>query len=849
MSDKTPAKRWQRIKRILNEALKRDQSEIQAYISEQCGDDQGMEREVYSLLEAYADQGIIDRPPARLFESSVTSKTSQSIIGTKIGAYRIEEKIAQGGMGEVYRAKRVDGVFEQQVALKVLAAGLFSDDQYRRFCIERQILASLNHDNIARLYDGGLTESGLPYFAMEFIEGKPIDQYCNENDMTVQDRMRLVITVCEAVQYAHRNLVIHRDLKPSNILVTHNGVVKLLDFGIARMMEPDRYSEPITRPGLLPLSPSYASPEQIREDYISTASDIYQLGVVLYELLTGILPHDVVSKSAATIEKIICEDNPARPSTAVRKSYSEENQPIITESSDRGSWVKALRGDPDTIILKAMAKEPENRYGSAAEMASDIRRYVSGKPVLAHPQSIGYRSRKFIKRHRWAATVSMLFVVMLTAYAITVTTHSKRTHAALEKAEQESEKSVQVIDFMMGMFEAGDPAQALGDTITARVLLDRGMNQAEKLDGQPEVQATMFDVVGRVYRSLGEYEQAEPIFKEVLAIRENLHDKPALPMAKSHYNLAGVMHDAGKYGQAHQHYQKAADIFLQLPDHESEAYADVLHNISAARQDYDGIEKSLQMRRNLFESNHPKIAQSYAQLGIMYLYDDQPDSAELHFNKARAVLDRIEDHQSPEVAGVMGSLASGLKELKLYDDALKYAERNFEILQSIYTEGHTNVAIAAKVLADVHSAKGQFSTANRYYEQALAELDAAAGEEHPLRRPVLQGWGEHYYQAGEYGQAEPLFREALGFLKANLRPDHPRIASMSKKLGACLLETGNYPEAEEMFEKSLAIYQQHDSESAQNRKKGVLRELSRLNQMWGREEQMLYYDEKLAGMN
>ncbi|CAN5480125.1 hypothetical protein BH23BAC3_BH23BAC3_24080 [soil metagenome] len=499
-------KKWHKVKQIFSEALELNPGDRERFVKDACGDDKDLLTEVQSLLAAYEKSGPLDKSPENLKKTVFTRPKNPTFKNQVVGNYKIIRALGHGGMGSVFLAERSDGQYDQRVALKLLRTGFTSENQTRRFLAERQILATLVHKNIARLIDGGLTEQGQPWFAMEYVDGFPIDKYCDTNQLTVKERLKLFKDVCNAVQFAHQKLIVHRDLKPSNIFVEENGTVKLLDFGIAKALKPDEILSgqiPITKTGLLPLTPAYASPEQIRGDSITTSSDIYQLGVMLYELLTGFTPYNVSGRSPSEIEQLICESTPTRPSTAITKlpdrdSDTTTQQICTARKTEPDELQRLLRGEMDTIILKAMHKEPERRYESAGQLAADIHNYLNGKPVTAHPDSVAYRVRKFIQRHKIGVASAATIILLLLGYALTITYHSQQTQAALEQARQETAKAEQITGLLMDMFEASDPSESLGENITARQLLESGIRQVEQLQEQPEVQAQMLDLTGRV---------------------------------------------------------------------------------------------------------------------------------------------------------------------------------------------------------------------------------------------------------------------------------------------------------------------------------------------------------------
>jgi len=418
---------WKQIKDLFSEALKLDEAERPSFIQQSCGDHKWLKEEVESLLASHSRAGPVDHPPEAVSLSIFTCFDSPRREGERLGCYKIIRKLGQGGMGSVFLAERVDSQFDQLVALKVLSPGLTSKNQEDCFKLERQILATLNHPNIAKLLDGGLTQGGQLWFVMEYVDGMPLHTFCDTYRLSITERLRLFQKVCNAVHYAHCKLVVHRDLKPSNILVTEDKTVKLLDFGIAKILNPLTFSScrlPVTQPGLFPLTPSYASPEQIRGEMVSTSSDVYQLGVMLYELLTGFLPYNLSDCTPAQMERIICEQKPVRLSTAFsqRVSRTSDREPFATHIAEkrRLSLLQLkyrLQGDLDKIILKAIQKDADRRYDSAEQLSTDIRQHLNDLPVTVHSDSKLFRTRKYINRHQLGVAATLVFVLLLIGYA------------------------------------------------------------------------------------------------------------------------------------------------------------------------------------------------------------------------------------------------------------------------------------------------------------------------------------------------------------------------------------------------------------------------------------------------
>ena len=438
-------------------------------------------------------------------------------------------------MGRVFLAVRTGEGFEKRVALKVLRPGLEGDDLLRRFRSERRILSSLEHPNIATLLDGGTTSDGRPYVVMEYVDGDTLVRHCDRAGLSVRQRLELFRKVCEAVEYAHQRLVVHRDIKPSNILVTRDGEPKLLDFGIAKLLDDERseLSIALTRTGMALFTPEYASPEQVRGEAITTASDVYSLGALLYEVLSGARPHRFETLRATEVERVVCELLPPPPSSAV--------------NGRDGRWRRQLEGDLDMIALMALRKEPERRYASVADLSEDIERYLEGLPVSARRDSFGYRSGKFLRRHAFAVTASAALLVLVVGFGVVMAVQARRIARQRDIARRETIVAREVSEFLVDLFEVSDPNENVGNEVKARSLLDRGASQiVSELDSDPLVRAALMDTMGRAYEALGLAQEALPLLEGAYRLREN--DPATLPQTAS--RLGSVLIAHGRYEDA-----------------------------------------------------------------------------------------------------------------------------------------------------------------------------------------------------------------------------------------------------------------------------------------------------------
>jgi tetratricopeptide (TPR) repeat protein len=555
--------RWRQIEQVFNAALERPPAERSAYLTQACGSDDALRQEVESLLAQEIADDFID-VPIRGAARSVTQQADDSRVGQRLGAYRVTSLIGHGGMGAVYQAVRDDDQYQKQVALKLVKRGMDTESILQRFRHERQILASLEHTHIARLLDGGTTEDGLPYLVMEYIEGRVITAYCTDRRLPIADRLRLFLQVCAAVGYAHQKLVVHRDLKPSNILVTEEGVPKLLDFGIAKLLTPDLSSEaaPRTVTELRMMTPDYASPEQVRGVGITTAADIYSLGAVLYELLSGERPHRFKGYTPSEIERVICETETERPSRAV------------TRTTGASKLCKQLDGDLDNIVLMAMRKEPERRYSSVEQFAEDIRRHLGGRPVIARQDTFGYRSGKFVRRHKLGLTATALVILSLLG-GIAMTAYQAR------RAERRFQQVRRLANTFLFDFY-GKIRDLPGSTEAREAVAKTGLEYLDSLaleaKGDPGLQIELAEGYQRLaevqggYRIAGldQFDAALASFRKALALGQDLisrdprNTRALSMMIRSYSNIADFQRGRGDMASAPATIREALRLVDQL---------------------------------------------------------------------------------------------------------------------------------------------------------------------------------------------------------------------------------------------------------------------------------------------
>jgi len=815
------------VEELFELALEHKPAERSVWLYGACGD-AALRAEVARLLAAHERaEGILDSSApdlAGLLESEQREYDSVEAIG-RVGPYRLVREIGRGGMGTVFLAERDDAHFRHRAAVKVLRRGLDTDDLVRRFVAERQILATLQHPNIARLLDGGVTDDGRPYYVMEYVAGEPLDAYCDRRRLSLDERLRLFAVVARAVHYAHRNLVVHRDLKPSNILVADDGEVKLLDFGIAKLLDPEgvvSQTVALTRTGLRVMTPEYASPEQVRGDSVTTATDVYGLGLVLYELVSGHRPYRLGGRSLAEIERIVCEEEPPRPSVAVTRVHElgagDTTVRITPESVSeaRGTTParlrRALAGDVDRIVACAIRKEPERRYESAEQLATDLDRYLRGEPVAARGDSPAYRARKFVSRHRWGVAAAGAFVALLVGYAVTATVQANQVRSALAQARTEAAKAEQVTHFTMGLFEAWDPTAARGDTVTAHELLARGVERAERLDGQPLVQAQMLDVLGQVYYSLGAYSRAQPLLERSLAMRRRLLGDRHLDVADGESHLGELLRTKGDFRAGEPHLRRALTLHRELLGAEHVTVANDLHELGTALMDggdYAGGEplyrEALAMRRKLLGPEHPDVAESL--MGLSYVMTMKGDlaAAEQFQTDALAIYRKAYGDAHPMLALTLSNLAATLDRRGDYERSLAVNQEALAMRRKLFGDEHPSIAISLANMGVQQFRRGNYEGAEHYLREAIALNRKLLGDENPATATAVYNLATLLSRRGRYAEAEPMLREVLAVRRKVKGEEHTDIAAAMQILAGVVQHRGRPAEAEALYGAALSM--------------------------------------------
>lgn len=818
--------RLDRIEALFKAAQLHPQDERSAFLEAACGDDEELRLELESLLDAdlLADRhDFMKEVPRELLDFPQVVE-EDDFVNRFVGPYQILRRLGRGGMGDVFLALRNEP-FKQYIALKVLRPSLDAKELRSRFEMEQQILASLNHPNIARIVDGGATDEGLPYIAMEYVEGKPITAFCDENGLDVRERLSLFRTVCEAVHYAHRNLIIHRDLKPSNILVTNDGVVKLLDFGIAKLLNPGMspVTVPLTREYKL-MTPEYASPEQIRGDALSTSADVYSLGVVLYELLTGTGPYILNQRSTEEITRAVIEQEPVRPSTRIRRvgeARKDRRQPEtgILRHLPPDRLERKLRGDLDNIVLKALRKEPELRFLSAGQIAADIRRYLEGLPVEARPATMGYRIRKFVRRNRAAVAIGSVTVALLIAFTISTAIQAALLQERSHQLTLEAQSSQAASDFIVDLFNVNNPT--LGskvDTLTLSQFVEMNADRVRtELGDQPLLKARVLRTLGEVNRSLGRYDESLALLQEALETQRNAGITQSEDMARTLHQLGDLATDRGEYAEAEVIQRRAIEMSMATAGELAPLTSQSVLGLAAALEGQARTEdaeaeylRALQLATRAHGDEHPTTAQYHRILGTFYRTIGNLDRAYEELTRSRDLYAILQGVESTEYARSIAQIALVERLRSRLDVAIDLFNRALRIFEKNLGREHSHYPATLNDLALTYASNLQFDQAESAYRETIALNKRILGEKHHntianhLNLAILLTKQERYEEAYEYATtALRSWRE--------IRPeDHWNVAVAQYALGDILTRQGRFSEAEALlldsYEKLLTAF-------------------------------------------
>ncbi|MEX0879789.1 MAG: serine/threonine-protein kinase [Thermoanaerobaculia bacterium] len=742
-------------------------------------EDEALREDVERLLAADSDAGGFLESPAVAVAGGLLDgfgDAPEPPLPDAIGPYRILSRLGRGGMGEVLLGERADGLFEQRVAIKLLRRGMDSDEVLARFSRERRILARLHHPHIARLLDGGAAPDGRPYFVMELVDGEPITAYCRERNLSVEDRLRLVLDACDAVSAAHRSLIVHRDLKPSNVLVSKDGEVKLLDFGIAKLLASDEAKSAATetRAEARRLTPAYAAPEQVLGEPVTTATDVWALGALLYELLTGTVPQRRDARTAAGLAASVDTETLERPSARVAKAPLASLPASTPSEPDRRRLERRLRGDLDNILQMALRREPERRYGAVAALAEDLRRHLSGRPVRARAVTVGYRLGKFVRRQRIAVAAGALVLLSLVAGLVATQWQARRAERNAVAATAAARRAEGVKEFLIGLFEVADPEQASGGSVTASELLDQaGKRLQTELASEPDIQADLLEAVARIDKGLGRLDAAEDLAKRSLAIRERILPAGDAAIGRSLATLGAVKMSKGRLDEAEKEISAALSVLEAAEAPDSLATA-------RARSDFGQV-LFWKGEVDRAEKNERRVYETYRRV----LGDDNAQTA-MHLRNLGVLLDELDRVDEAEKA-YRDSQAVLVKQLGPDHASLGYSYLNLAVL--------------------LGARRGQAAEAEALYKRGLEIRRKALGSKHPTVGQALQLTGLFYLNQGRLDESEAAYGEALALFRA-IDPKHFEVGKCLNGFALIASRRGKYAEAEKTMEEVEALFRE-----------------------------------------
>ncbi len=830
--------RWRKIESVFEAVADVDEAERTDALGRLCGDDDELRRSVEELLAADSGDGLLD------FEDPAGAAQGPLEAGCLVGAYRITGVLGEGGSSTVYRAVRADRQYQQEVAVKVLRASFHGPYGTHRFRQERQILADLDHPAIARLLDGGSVH-GSPFLVMELVDGRPITDHCVAGGLSLEQRLELFLEVLDAVRYAHRRLIVHRDLKPGNILVRTDGRPKLLDFGISKLLDPQAHlpgGEP-TRSDLLLMTPSYASPEQLRGQAVTTASDVYSLGVVLYRMLTDRRPYDVDTADLSAMVAAVCGHEPPPPSKAAPERR------------------RRLEGDLDHIVAKALAKDPERRYPTADAFAADLERYLDGEPVEARAAGLGYRLGKLVRKHRWPVAAAAVIVALGIAFAISVAVQARQTAAALEVAEAERRKAEAVNDLLLRLLTAADPSESGGgrDVTLLEAIRRTEQLMGSALEGQPGVEGAVRGVLGAGYRTLGELDHAEALLRRALELQVQANDaeelvvtrtelsrvfmergdpeaaeevlraaltpslrnaevgpaaglevEPAWPVVFAAARLGYAMAELGRFEEAEAWYDAAVGAAggTEVSDDRSWAeLATIGSSLATARGDLElavvRAGAALARSRTAFGDRSLPVAQALRLQGVALYHVGRYPEAEASHREARRLAIELLGRGHPLVAGAAVDLGAVLRVLNRQEEAEKLYLEALDIYRRVSGNDHPETAQALVSLAHLYLAQLRTEEAAAALEEALAIVHPLYGDDNQRTTQVLEPLGRVRELQGDLEAAERLQRQVL---ESRLRVHGERhflVAYSRGQLAGFLLDNGRAEEAAVLFRKAM----------------------------------------------
>jgi eukaryotic-like serine/threonine-protein kinase len=800
---------WSEVNKLIDRALELEKEKRIDFLEEKCGENSKLLAEAKDYLshieQAEQDDSFLESKTIggsklyrQLHAEGLTGNGLSPVIGREIGHYKIMKELGEGGMGSVYLAERSDGEFEQQVAIKFLR-GYYSPSMRDRFKREKQILARLNHPNIAGLLDGGIADDGTPYMIMEYVEGKPVDKYCRHHSLKLNKRLDLFLQICRAVQHAHSKLIIHRDLKPENIFITADGQVKVMDFGIGKFLNSELDDESLlhTREGHHVASVEFAAPEQFQSGDPSTATDVYGLGVLLYLLLTGEKPFVLKGKSLTEIEKLVQHKPPPHP------------------SSHSNPTIGAIQADLEAIILKALRKEPEQRYETVREFSDDLQRFISHQPVLARKGSTLYKTRKFLFRNKGTLVPAVFVLIMLGGFLLY---HLQTMNHQMEQTQLEAETARSVTDFIVDLFDISDPIENEDRILTAAALLERGQLRFDNLDINPDVQLELLGSLGKASMQLGDYKNAIHIYSKADSLAKVFFEENTYQSAATALNLGIIYTSHRFFTQGEEHLKRALPFFEQNNDQHRQEYVELLLQLGTCLQNTDRREeainvfgKGLELSR-IVDHKSRKTLTFELKLGQVHRTLGQYETAEKIY---ASLLENIENY---------GYQRYDIYRLTLNSHGHLYRALDDHPKAYYYFNTAVNDAISIYGRLHPHTLNLKHNLMMQYVYQKDYEKAIEAGHEmmeaYTIRHTDYSlmtskahiKMGTIYYASGDFNNAKHHFEKSYSMVKDIKGSRHHRTAMAQLNLSFCLIQEGQIVEGNELFNTAVSILESPDLE-------------------------------------
>ena len=784
--------RWERLQALFHSAVERPRAEWRPFLDTESSGDAELVDRVMAMLEADAvESSVLDRDTVNLANDLLD--VSSGAIGRRIGPYRITSLLGEGGMGVVYLAQRDD--LGTQAAVKVLRDAWVSPSRRERFAAEQRTLAHLNHPAIARMYDAGALDDGTPWIVMEHVEGVPLTEACRARGLGLRERLQLFRTVCEAVVHAHQHLVVHRDVKPSNILVREDGTVKLLDFGIAKQLEQlDEVDR--TQTGLRLMTPAYAAPEQIRGTAVGVYTDVYALGVVLYELLAGRLPYALSTRTPGEVERSILENEPDRVSVAARSAEGV--------AASRAQW-----NDLDVLVATAMQKEPERRYASVDALIRDIDHFLAGEPLDAQPDSFRYRAERFVSRNRRLVTASAAVLFVMVALNVFYTV---RLANARDAAVAEAERTGRIQRFVTALFQGGDQAAGPSESLHVVTLIDRGVREARSLTSEPVIQAELFQTLGGIYQKLGNFDRADTLLRDALQARTARGDSSA-DVGSSLIALGQLRTDQAQFAAAESLARAGLAVSSStLPaGHPQIAEAtEVLGRVLSEKGDYVAaipvLEDAVRLRAGTGEES-AEYASSVYELANAHFYSGNYDKSDSLNRLVMGIHKRIYGERHPSVSDDLINLGAGQFERGNYSEAERLYREGLAITVAHYGRDHYKAASNLTMIGRSLLRQNRFDEAVQVLNEALAVRERVYGPVHPAVASTVNELGSIALQREKYPEAEARFRRMIDIYANVYKEKHYLIGIAQSNLASVYMARGDNKNAESYFRQAIAMYQ------------------------------------------